>query len=116
MIKRTLLLLSLLFLFITGETFSGTTGKIAGQVLDASTKEPLPGVNLVVAGTLLGAATDLEGRYTILQVPPGSHELQAASIGFTRVVMRDVVVRIDQTTRIDFALTMQAIEGEEIFV
>ncbi|GAB5517966.1 MAG: carboxypeptidase-like regulatory domain-containing protein [Rhodothermales bacterium] len=56
---------------------------IQGRVLDAETREPLPGVNVFLNQTLLGAATDAEGRYQIDQVPPGSYQVVASSIGFT---------------------------------
>ncbi|MEK6649596.1 MAG: carboxypeptidase-like regulatory domain-containing protein, partial [Bacteroidota bacterium] len=42
--------------------WSGSTGKIAGRVIDATSKESLIGVNVIIEGTRLGAATDLEGR------------------------------------------------------
>ncbi|MDZ7369884.1 MAG: TonB-dependent receptor [candidate division KSB1 bacterium] len=96
--------------------FSGTTGKIAGRVVDKTTGEPLPGVNVTVSGTTLGAATDLNGYYTILQVPPGLYTLHASAIGYGRMAVQDVRVLIDQTTRIDFALSMEVLAGEEITI
>ena len=54
--------------------FAGTTGKISGTVVDKDTKEALIGANVFIKNTNLGAATDTEGRYTILQVPPGKYE------------------------------------------
>ena len=52
---------------------AGTTGKISGRVVDFDTGDPLPGVNIQLEGTTLGAASDLYGYYTILNIPPGSH-------------------------------------------
>ena len=46
--------------------FAGTTGKISGKVLDAESGTPLPGVNIILEGTTLGAASDLQGNYIIL--------------------------------------------------
>ena len=40
---------------------AGTTGKIAGKVTDGETGEALPGVNVIIEGTQLGSATDIEG-------------------------------------------------------
>ena len=54
----TLLLLSLI---LAGSISAGTTGKIAGRVVDAKTNEPLVGVNVVILGTSLGASTNLDG-------------------------------------------------------
>lgn len=47
--------------------FAGTTGRLAGRVVD-DTGEPLPFVNVVIMGTTLGAATDIDGYYSIINV------------------------------------------------
>ncbi len=95
---------------------AGTTGKISGQVTDKETGQPLPGTNVLVVGTQLGAATDLDGNFTILHVPPGLYDLQASMIGYAKVMVRDVRVRIDQTARVDFELPIEVIAGEEVTV
>ena len=51
----------------------GTTGKVAGQVTDKATGEPYVGANVLLAGTALGASTDANGYFTILQVPSSLH-------------------------------------------
>ena len=60
--KRLPLLLLTLTLTLAGLLTAGTTGKIVGQVTDAKSKEPLPGVNIVLVGTSYGAVTDFEGN------------------------------------------------------
>lgn len=80
---------------------ASSTGKITGQVRDAETKEPLIGVNVVVKGTLLGAATDLNGWYFILNVPPGKYKLDFFYIGYQQTTVADVLAKIDRTTRVD---------------
>ena len=104
-------LFALLFFF--SNLFSGTTGKITGIVKDASTGEPLPGVNVLVEGTPLGAATDLDGYYVILNVPPGSYVVKANMIGYTEERVVDVNVRIDQTTTLNFTLKEETLEISE---
>ncbi len=91
-------------------------GKIAGRVTDASTGEPLPGVNVVVVGSTQGSTTDVDGYYNILNVPPGTYRLRASFIGFTPQVVEDVRVNIDLTTTINFALQEEVIQGEEVVV
>ena len=54
--------------------FSGTTGKISGRVTNKATGDPLIGANVMVVGTPLGAATDTEGNYYILQISPEIHQ------------------------------------------
>ena len=59
---------------------AGLTGKLTGQVVDAS-GEPLPGVNGVIDGTRRGAMTDADGYYLILSVDPGTVYLVASMVG-----------------------------------
>jgi len=96
--------------------WSGETGKIAGTITDKATGEPLPGANVLVTGTTLGGAADLNGQYTILEVPPGTYTIQVSFVGYRRVVVRDVRVFIDQTARVDAALESEAIETGEVVV
>lgn len=91
----------------------GTTGKITGKVSDAKTGEPLVGVNVMVEGTMLGAATDVNGDYVILNVPPGVYVLKVSMIGYKILQVKDVRVGIDLTTRIDFKLEPTVLEIPE---
>lgn len=93
--------------------FAGTTGKITGRVIDATSKEPLPGANVILQGTSLGAAADAEGRYTILNVPPGLYTLHCTMIGYQIAAYTSVQVRIDLTTTVDIPLTPTVIESKE---
>lgn len=95
---------------------AGTTGKIAGKVTDAETGEPLPGANIVIEGTNLGAASDLNGNYTILNVPPGVYSVRFRFIGYAEVIVQNVRVNVDFTTRLDRALKPSAVQVGEIEV
>ncbi|MEO8399892.1 MAG: TonB-dependent receptor, partial [Ignavibacteriaceae bacterium] len=98
-------------------SFAGVTGKIQGKVIDKKTKEPLPGVNVIVQGTSLGAATDFNGEYFILQVPPGEYTVKASMIGYKEVFVKNVQIRVDYTTRIDIEIEETSVElGEEVVV
>jgi outer membrane receptor protein involved in Fe transport len=107
-----------LFALTAFTTFAmaGTTGKISGVVTAKSTHEPLVGMNVVVKGTTLGTATDLDGRYTIINVPPGTYELLASGIGYRKTTVKDVRVFIDQTARVDVALEEESVEVGEIVI
>ncbi len=114
--SRFILLLMLLPCF-QALLFAGTTGKIAGRVVDASSGEPLPGVNILVENTVFGAATDLDGTFIILGLPPGIYTVQTTMIGYKDVVMSEVRVSSDKTTRVDFNLQETSLElGETIEV
>jgi len=89
---------------------SGTAGKIAGRVTDAQTGEPLPGANVVIEGTTMGAPTDGTGAYAILNVPPGVYTVKASMMGFQDVRIQNVKVSIDLTTTVDFKLGETVLE------
>ena len=97
-------------------TFAGTTGKLSGKVTSKETGEPLIGANVMVDGTPLGAATDLDGNYFILQVPPETYSVRFTMIGYQTLVMNDVRVSMDLTTTIDGALNESVVGLEEVVV
>ena len=96
--------------------FAGTTGKLTGAITIKDTGEPLVGANILIEGTGLGAATDLGGNYFILQVPPGKYSVRFTMIGFQDLVMSNVRVQVDLTTRLDGALAEKVIGMDEVVV
>ncbi len=114
--KLKILVILILGILFPSILFAATTGKVAGKIVDEETGEPLPGVNVVIEGTTMGGATDIEGDYFIINVPPGRYSLVASYIGYERMRKTDVIVQIDRTIRVDFALSASVIEGEEVTV
>ncbi|MBN2091032.1 TonB-dependent receptor [candidate division KSB1 bacterium] len=115
---KTLFILVCIFsvLFNSG-LLAGTTGKIAGRVTDAKTGEPLPGVNILIEGTTLGAASDLSGDYMILMVPPGNFRVTARMMGYDSQTYDQVRISIDKTRRLDFKLNETVLEfGKEVTI
>ncbi|MEK6571768.1 MAG: carboxypeptidase-like regulatory domain-containing protein, partial [Bacteroidota bacterium] len=105
-----------LLLFFSTTVLAGNTGKLAGRVIDSATKEPLIGANVVVVGTTLGASADLDGKYAILNVPPGIHTLRASAVGYGPREVQNVRVSIDLTTEINFELGEVAVQAEAVIV
>lgn len=99
-----------------GPVLAGPTGKIAGRVVDAATGEALPGATVMVEGTTLGAAAGPDGRYVILNVPPGTHTVRASMVGFATMRIEGAEVSVDRTTRLDFELGEEVMVGEEVVV
>lgn len=95
---------------------SAQTGKISGTVVHAETGEALPGVNVVVVGTTHGAATDIDGAYFIIGVPPGTYTLRASMIGYAEVVVENVRVQSGLTTPVDVRLGEAVEVGGEVIV
>ncbi len=105
-----------LLFFIAAVGLAGTTGKIAGKIVDARTNEGLIGVNIVVVGTSTGASSNLDGDYFILNLPPGTYDLRASAVGYTPSSVTNVRVLVDQTSHVDFSLQEQSVQMNDIVV
>jgi outer membrane receptor protein involved in Fe transport len=117
--KKNLLFLALysfLFSILTTSFILAQTGKIAGQVTDSDTREALIGINILIEGTAIGAATDIEGRYVINNVDPGVYTLIFSGVGYQRKLITNVRVNTGFTTEIDADLPVEAIGLETIVV
>ena len=80
--------------------------------MDGDTGETLIGVNVLVDGTGFGAATGLDGDYRIASVPAGTYDVVFSYLGYDTQRVTGVAVNAGQTTKLDLALTEQALELE----
>ena len=85
------------------------SGAIEGYVYDAVTGQGLPYANVVIEGTKLGSATDVNGYYTILNVPPGRYRVRASILGY-RDRVQEVSVAPGEIRRLDFYLSEAVIQ------
>jgi len=120
--RKNLFVLIVLFLTLSTSNIVAdfdfaTTGKIAGRITDVSTGEALPFVNIIVMGTNYGAASDIDGYFSILNIPPGTYEVKASAIGFSSTLVKNVKVSIDLTTDLDLTLSETSLTlGEDVVV
>ena len=105
----------ILSIILSNKVFS-QTGKVAGQVLDAGNNEPVIGANVIVMGTTMGAATDLNGNYSILGLAPGDYTIRVSAVGYQTVDLKGVKVSIDLTTREDFSLKETSVQVQAVVV
>ncbi|MBD3258650.1 TonB-dependent receptor plug domain-containing protein, partial [candidate division GN15 bacterium] len=80
--------------------FAASTGQIKGQITDEKTGEPVIGATVVIVGTTRGAATDIDGRFEILRVDPGTYTVKISHLDYNTVEVTDIQVRIDQTSEV----------------
>lgn len=118
--KKMLLLSALgivvLLFAISHQSYSGTTGKVSGFVKDAETGDPLPGANIVLEETTMGAATDMDGYFFIINVPPGKYKLKATMMGY-QTQTANIVVHVDLTVKVSFNLRPTVMDlGEAVTV
>ena len=118
MIKKIILTTLAIVAFQLGYSQAGT-GTLKGKVTDKSTGETLPFVNLVLIqnGTQkAGAATDIDGKFTISSIQPGKYTLKVSFIGFKKYQLNNLLIKSNQITFQNVALTSGdiQIEGVEI--
>ena len=80
-----------------------TTGTIVGRVTEGETQRPIPEAQISVVGTTRGARTDIDGRYRIPGVSPGTVTLRVARIGFQSTT-RQITVAPGQDATADFSI------------
>ena len=90
-------------------------GTLVGRVTDARTAQGVQSVTIEVEGTRLGAITDTEGRYRIVNVPAGSRTLVARRLGFS-AVRRTVTVNAGQESTVDLALEPSVVALDQVVV
>lgn len=97
------------------ETETNGSGTIYGEVRDISTGEVLTGANVVVKGTTIGVATDMQGRYMLRRVPSGEIALEVTYLGY---INKEIEVVLDQNERLEVNIGLQEdyIEGDEVFI
>ena len=107
----------ILLSFLLSPQIFSQSGKIAGKITDATTGEELPFVNVMVVGTNYGAASDLEGNYFIINIPPGTYSVRASAIGYNAITVQNVKVSSGFTSTENFKLQSTALElNEEVVV
>ncbi len=91
-------------------------GSINGQITDYKTKEGLIGANVVIQGTSVGAATDIEGNYSIANIKPGTYNLVISSVTYKSQTVANVIVEAGKITTITLTLVEDVAELQEVVV
>ena len=115
-------LVALSLLILTSSAFAQTgVGKISGKILDTDTREPLIGANIIILNTNLGAATDIDGNYFILNITPGTYNVKVSYVGYAPKTIQGVrsvanltyELNVDLST--DFTLPEIVVEDTKFF-
>jgi len=105
----------LLAVLLAGSLFA-QSGKIMGTIKDGDTGEALPFANVIIDGSSIGAATDIDGNFAILNIKPGVYSVTASIVGYQKQTITDIRVNSDFTTRLDIELSQGSIEMEAVVV
>lgn len=105
----------ILIAILTPQLIWGANGRIEGKVTDATTGEPLFGANIFLEGTSIGAATNIDGKYLIANVPAGSYILKASYIGYETDTIK-IQLKEDERLEINISLQVVSVSTSEIVV
>lgn len=105
-----------IFFLLFGSILFASGGKFAGRISSEDTGQPLVGVNIIVEELSIGAASDLNGEFVILNIPPGVYTLKASYIGYASYRVQGLAISTGMTTHQDFNLRTEVVEGEEVIV
>ncbi len=92
------------------------TGKIVGTVVDAENGHTIVGANIYLENTSLGAASDLNGRYVILNIPEGNYVLVISIVGYAETRIENVQVASGKTVKIDAAVKSKILTTDVVVV
>ncbi|NMB83217.1 MAG: TonB-dependent receptor plug domain-containing protein [Ignavibacteria bacterium] len=104
-----------LMILIFSETFYAQSGSFKGRVFDKDTKEVLVGANVVIQGTSIGAATDLDGNFVIRNIPVGKQIVKISYIGYNPITV-DIDIVANRTLEQNFSLQPETIEGQAVII
>ncbi|MDC1202662.1 carboxypeptidase-like regulatory domain-containing protein, partial [Salibacteraceae bacterium] len=93
------------------------TQSVRGRVLDKDTRQPIPGVNVILMDDTInfnGTTTDGDGRYTLENLSLGRHEIQFSFIGYLPQYVNNVIVNSGRQTILNIEIEESAQELEAV--
>ena len=108
-------ILIIIFFSLFTEIFCQTTGKVIGKITDSTNTQPLIGANVIIEGTSLGAASNIDGNYSIQNVPAGNYSLKASYIGYKTVVIK-IKVEAGKSLEQNIELVPVSVVGQIVVV
>ena len=110
-----------LFLYSSSLFAQSGVGKLSGKIIDANTREPLIGANVVIVNSELGAATNIDGEYFILNITPGTYNVKISYVGYAPRTVQGVRIVAGITYELnvelstDFTLPEIVVEDKKFF-
>ncbi len=106
------------FLFVSlvlVNTLSAQTVTIKGTIVDSLTNDPLPGANVILPGTSIGAATDVDGKFLLRNIPVGSYSIRASYVGYDAQEF-SIQLQEGRTLELEFELNPVSLEGQTVVI
>ena len=94
------------------------TGRISGQVVDETTRAPIPGATLVLQGTdpVIGGTSNADGEFVLRDVPVGRYDLRVSSLGYEPVILKELLLTSGKELLLTIGLTETVMTGKEVVV
>ena len=92
-----------------------STGAVTGKVVDATTQQALPSVEVAIAGSPHRMLTHIDGSFLLSGIPAGIHRLRATRIGYSPQ-LQDVTITPGGTVTANITLTQAAAILEAVVV
>lgn len=113
--RHTLLLI--LFFALALSAFGQGSCVIEGRVSDPETGEALPGVNVIIKGTYYGGATDIDGRFRLTGMSPGTYDIEFTMIGYKVILKTNTIVTIAEPAFVEIEMEQTTLAlGQEVVV
>jgi len=90
-------------------------GTLVGTIADQDNGSPLPGANIILMQTLLGASSDLDGNFVVKRIPSGKYRVKASMMGYKSKIVA-IEIRPGQQTRVHFRLQETVLESPTLVV
>ncbi len=110
-------LLAVLTIVVTGALWGQTreTGTVRGTITDRSTREPLIGATIALAGTSFGAVADVQGNFTLVSMPVGKRIFTVSYVGYQSQQLQLEIIA-NQTTEVTVSLQIDSKMMDEVVV
>ena len=115
--KRKSFLLPIFLILTASQTpIFAESGAMQGMIVDQATQERLPAATVQVLGTTLGASTDVDGKFTIQDIPVGTYQVRVSLVGYEPIIVSDIIITLSRPAELLFKLhqTDIGLEGVEI--
>jgi hypothetical protein len=93
-----------------------STGTLDGLVVDGETGEAMIGVSVMLKGTAMGAATDLDGHFRVVNVPGGKYDVAATAVGYAKLTVAAVLIQGGKTETLNLKLRPEAVQMNEVVI
>jgi hypothetical protein len=119
---------AILLVLVSSSIALGGSGKITGRILDSQSHQALPSANVLITGVIsasgvevpmdrpLGASSDIDGYYVIVNVSPGTYTMRVSQVGYTAAVKKNVRVESDRTITVNFEVADAAVQVDQVVV